>query len=422
MCFVKKRRENRFRAILPPPACEPLFRQPRRALRCPVSSLTEAVDGSEFTRKTAKAVSGQLPDSFRRKSAVLLDLRAQRVKIAGNLPMPLKSYAVLKGRPKATRISAEGHPHFQLHLEANGDSYRVAINVRSMLEPSEMEYLIKLRFGHPITAKLGRLAAGLHPVDSQPGGLALDYLRLNLFPRNQFLKLPSQQSNGGTDLNQVIAGIFAGAISDPGCWVYVYGEPWQAEASDHIFRFHPSRGMHDVHMNQGNDPCHLEQDGCWQDGAVLIEHPRQQRWTGLFLKFQSQTWHTDPATGHALPSDPFAAALPPGCQRGESPVRIIAALAHPLNGQMPEESVTLLNVSPYAVNLDGWRLTGDAKSRWPLHGRLAPGEAREIPLGPALPLGRQGGIVTLVNREGLKVHGVYYTAEQAARAGWRITF
>jgi len=338
--------------------------------------------------------------------------------------MPLKSYAVLKGRPRATRISAEGHPHFQLHLEAHGESYRVAINVRSMLEPSEMEYLIKLRFGHPITKALSRLSPGLHPVERCPGGLALDFIRLNLFPRDQFLKLPSHQLNGGTDLNQVLEGIFAGAISDPGCWVYVYGEPWESDGFDRIFRFHPSRGLHDVHMNQGNDPCHLEQDGCWQDGAVLIEHPRQQRWTGLFLKFQSQTWHTDPANGHALASADggLSAAMPPGCHSEESTVRIVAALVHPLDGQLPHESVTLLNVSPYPVDLAGWHLTGDAKGKWPLRGRLAPGEAREIPLGPEAPLARQGGIVTLVNREGLKMHGVYYTAEQAARAGWRIAF
>ena len=338
--------------------------------------------------------------------------------------MPLKSYAVLKGRPLATCASAQGHPHFQLHLEAKGDSYRVAINVRSMQEPSEMEYLIKLRFGHPITTGLSRLSPGLHPVECQPGGLALDFIRLNLFPHDQFLKLPSHQPNGGADLNQVLEGIFAGAIADPGCWVYIYGEPWQADASDRLFRFYPSRGLHDVHMNQGNDPCHLEQDGCWQDGAVLIEQPRQQRWTGLFLKFQSQTWHTDPASGHALASLqwPWPAALPTGGHNEESAVRIIAALVHPLNGELPHESVTLLNVSPYPVDLGGWHLTGDSKGRWPLHGRLVPGEAREIPLGPALPLDKHGGIVTLVNREGLKVHGVYYTAEQAARAGWRIPF
>ncbi|MEI8233280.1 MAG: YukJ family protein [Verrucomicrobiota bacterium] len=338
--------------------------------------------------------------------------------------MPLKSYAVLKARPKATRSSVEGHPHFQIQLDANGAFYRAAINVRSMLEPSEMEYLIKLRFGHPIIASLRRLPPGLHPVEQRPGGLALDYLRLNLFPRDQFLTLPGNHANGA-DLNDVLEGIFAGAIADPGCWVYVYGEPWEADATDHIFRFYPSRGLHDVHMNQGNDPCHLEQDGVWQDGAVLIEHPRQQRWTGLFLKFQSQSWRTDPVDGHALsfPGEPFAApcggrgVLPPECT-----VRIAAALVNPLPAQPPREAVTLLNVSPQIVDLSGWQITSGEKGKWRLQGRLGPGEAREMPLGPAQPPNHHGGILTLVNREGLKVHGVYYTPEQAARAGWRIPF
>lgn len=341
--------------------------------------------------------------------------------------MPLKSYAVLKGRPVATRSSAQGHPHFQLKIEANGEFHRAAINVRSMLEPSEMEYLIKLRFGHPITVALHRLAPGLHPIEPKPGGLALDFIRLNLFPRDQFMKLPGHQPNGGADLNDVLEGIFAGAMADPGCRVYVFGEPWEAGTRDHIFHFSPSRGMHDIHMNQGNDPCHLEQDAPWQDGAVLIEHPRQQRWTGLFLKFQSQSWRTDPATGHALPEpEGLLGTAPAPCHSGvralECTVRIAAILVNPAPGQPLRQSVTLLNISPAAVDLTGWRLTGEGKARYPLSGRLRSGEAREIPLGPELELSEHGGILTLINREGLKVHGVYFTGEQAARAGWRIAF
>jgi len=341
--------------------------------------------------------------------------------------MPLKSYAVLKGRPTATRVSVHGHPHFQLQLEANGNYFRVAINVRSMLEPSEMEYLIKLRFGHPITNELHRLAPGMHSVESRPGGLALDYIRLNLFPRDQFQRLPSYNTNGGADLNNVLEGIFAGAMADPSCWVYAFGESWEADGDDHVFRFYPSRGLHDVHMNQGNDPCHLEQDGPWQDGAVLIEHPRQQRWTGLFLKFQSQTWRTDAVTGHALPSsmDALLEAPQPGCpdaHSAESTVRIAALLVNPINGQPQYPTITLFNVSPYPVDLSGWHLTGGGKTKWPLNGKLRSGETREIPLVPTQPLDEKGGIVTLVNRQGLKVHGIYYTAAQAARAGWWIPF
>jgi len=185
--------------------------------------------------------------------------------------------------------------------------------------------------------------------------------------------------------------------------------------------------MHDVHMNQGNDPCHLEQDGTWQDGAVLIEHTQQQRWTGIFLKFQSQSWHTDNVNGHTRPllEELFSPAASPECYGPNNPeytIRIIAALVNPSNGDPPHESVTLLNVSPYPVNLAGWRVTGGEKGKWPLQGKLRPGETREFPLGPAQTVGNNGGIVTLLNREGAKIHGIYYTAEQAARKGWRIPF
>ena len=339
--------------------------------------------------------------------------------------MPLKSYAVLKGKVKAKVAHVQTHPHYHLWITANGLDYRAAINIRSMHEPAAMQYLLKFRFRHPITADLSRLTSGLHPVEPHSGGLALDYIRLNLFHRDQFLTLPFMGPDCGGDLSDVMDGVVGGAMVDPACRVYVFGEPWEADASDRVFRFYPSRGLHEVHMNQGNDPSHWSQDGPWQDGAILFEHPRQERWTALFLKFQTQSWQTDDATGHPLPPSREEAGVPPP-QQSEGAVRIIAVLVRPLNGAgRPKggpESVTLLNVCPFPVNLEGWTLHNRAHSKWKLHGTLAPGEAREVPLGESLALGNRGGIVTLANREGYKVHGVSYTAEQAARDGWRIPF
>jgi hypothetical protein len=37
-------------------------------------------------------------------------------------------------------------------------------------------------------------------------------------------------------------------------------------------------------------------------------------------------------------------------------------------------------------------------------------------------LGNKGGIITLINQEGLKVHGVSYTKEQVQREGWTVVF
>ena len=48
--------------------------------------------------------------------------------------------------------------------------------------------------------------------------------------------------------------------------------------------------MHDIHMNQGNDPRFERDDGVWQDGGLLIHFPGLSRWIGIFLA-SSQAWH-----------------------------------------------------------------------------------------------------------------------------------
>jgi len=53
-------------------------------------------------------------------------------------------------------------------------------------------------------------------------------------------------------------------------------------------------------MNQGNSGRFKNDDGVWQDGGLLIEFPNQNQWTAVFLKFQSQSWHTDDQTGHTI--------------------------------------------------------------------------------------------------------------------------
>ena len=33
---------------------------------------------------------------------------------------------------------------------------------------------------------------------------------------------------------------------------------------------------------------------------MLLHFPGESRWVGIFLAFQSQAWHTDDSTGHAI--------------------------------------------------------------------------------------------------------------------------
>ena len=93
-------------------------------------------------------------------------------------------------------------------------------------------------------------------------------------------------------------------------------------------------------------------------------------------------------------------------------------------GPAPEaESVLLLNASPDAVDLTGWRIADRAGQTCPVPGGpLAAGETRRVALTERVALGNGGGTITLLDAGGLKVGGVAYTAADARREGWTVTF
>ncbi|MFP4099418.1 DUF2278 family protein [Coleofasciculus sp.] len=55
--------------------------------------------------------------------------------------MPLENYGVLKGRPVQRRLATTANAHYQVHIVDKDTDYRIAINVRSKLSPSELEYV-----------------------------------------------------------------------------------------------------------------------------------------------------------------------------------------------------------------------------------------------------------------------------------------
>jgi hypothetical protein len=167
-------------------------------------------------------------------------------------------------------------------------------------------------------------------------------------------------------------------------------------------------------MNKGNAERFIPQDGVWQDGALFIHFPVIQRWIAIFLKFQSQCWHTDDITGHCIATveEPMLDGI----------IRIVAALPNPIGGAPEAETVTLLNTSPQAINLTGWAIADRQKQKHSLSGSLPAGQTVVIPLPPNVQLGNQGGVISLLNPDGLKVDGVSYTREQAQREGWTVVF
>ena len=95
---------------------------------------------------------------------------------------------------------------------------------------------------------------------------------------------------------------------------------------------------------------------------------------------------------------------------------------NPFGPAPEEESVILLNTSPNAINLQGWRIADKVKNHCNLNGMIGGGSALTVNLKAPVQLGNKGGLITLLNPDGLKVDGVAYTADQASREGWVIAF
>jgi predicted deacylase len=104
-------------------------------------------------------------------------------------------------------------------------------------------------------------------------------------------------------------------------------------------------------------------------------------------------------------------------------LRILAALVNPAGPAPEAESVLLLNASSDAADLTGWRIADRLKNTCPVPaGRLAAGTVLTVPVADGVQLGNSGGVITLLDPQGLKVHGVSYTADQANQEGWTLTF
>ena len=335
--------------------------------------------------------------------------------------MPLKKYGVLVARAiERRREGGTDSPHYQIHLaDGVGAGYRAAVNVLSAESPSELLYYVDDDLEHPITGALAGLTPGWHALGPRGG---LDFIRGNLFTRADMRALPPDVAGPDNDLADVLDHYVQRAIAEPDALVYAFGEPWGPEsARDKIFGFRPGNGVHDIHMNQGNSARFRGDDGVWQDGGLLLHFPGESRWVGIFLAFQSQAWHTDDTTGHAIAAP--APVPTPGPEPEDGAVRILAAMVNPNGGAPERETVLLLNASPDPIDLAGWRIADRMSQTCTLPSvRLDGGAALTVTLREGVQLGNKGGSITLLDEAGLKVAGVAYTADQAKREGWTVTF
>ena len=338
--------------------------------------------------------------------------------------MPLTGYGVLAGQVVDSR--AEGgadSPHFQIRVRGAGTDFRIAVNVLSQESPSELLFVADEAFSHPLVQALPDLPDGFTAVPGKAGGLALDFIRGNLFDRQAMRALPATAPGPDNDLADKLGHYVSRAAADPAARVYAFGQRWGPEAGipDKIFGFSPGNGVHDVHMNQGNTGHFRSDDGVWQDGGLLLHYPGQDQWVAIFLAFQSQAWHTDDQSGHALAGPPGPPG--PGPDGTDHPMRIVAALVNAVGPAPEQETVTLINAGTQDADLTGWALADRLKQLMPLDPVTLPaGETARILLRPPIQLGNQGGLITLLDPAGLKADGVAYTKQQASTEGRTIVF
>lgn len=356
--------------------------------------------------------------------------------------MPLKNYGVLKGKAVEVRLATSRNAHYQVRLIDETTDYRIAINVRSQMTPSEVEYIVIDNFSHPVLNKLPEFQLGFTQLAPTPQSGALDFIRDNLFDRAMMKPLPFDVPGIDNDLNEKIDRVMQRAIADERAVVYAFGERWGPEErmKDKYFAFLPGNGIHDIHMNQGNLGRFVGDDGVRQDGGLIINFPDENEWIAIFLKFQSQCWHTDDTTGRRLqgvakgyvvreedaPNPALPAATPsrvdlPDEVEPHGMVRIIAAMVN--SSKTPEvETVTLLNTAAHELSLNGWFLMDTGKQRIPLSGKLAAGATQVVQVKRPNALSNRGGTISLINDGGLKVDGVAYTREQARNPDWTLVF
>jgi len=227
--------------------------------------------------------------------------------------MPVQNYSVLKGKPTAGKIVSGSSTHYQITVEATGGPFTVAVNIEST-DGSEVLYDIDHTFTPPDVAVLAALPSGMTSLQSQSGGLALDFVReqingqpmiteasLTLLPQKISAGNASKAAKGqrpdsaslrAQALTNAVTLLISQAISDGNATLYAFGSAY-ADSGE-------VDGIHDIHMNQGNPVPgdYAGDNGIWQDGAMFVQMPSLnsnplQTWVAVFLAFQTESWNTN---------------------------------------------------------------------------------------------------------------------------------
>ena len=220
--------------------------------------------------------------------------------------MPITNYSVLAGDPVSGKVVSGASAHYQITMNAPGGPFTIAVNIQSV-DGSEVLYAIVEDFTPPDLAGLTALPMGMAALKSEPGGLALDFVRSTvgaapMITKAQMTLLPqvgTKATSGSVEaqaiqqakamaLQNAVVTLLNMTIADKDGVIYAFGSAFADGGK--------VDGIHDIHMNQGNPKNnHGGDNGIWQDGALFISLPSKGTWTAVFIAFQTESWTTDSA-------------------------------------------------------------------------------------------------------------------------------
>jgi uncharacterized protein YukJ len=207
-----------------------------------------------------------------------------------------RTYGVLVGKVQDGQMDPGGKsPHYEIWIKADGD-YRIAVNVQSV-DGSDVLALFDPDFKAATKLDLPTRAAGaagFTPLRTGPGGEGLDYLRDGLFSVASMAPIPAE--GAGVNLANLLDGQIERAKADDAAVALVCGEFFRDSGTDKTFGFSPERGVHDIHMMQGNSGNFANDNRVNGDGALFIRYAGGET-IALFARFTVQEIPTDDTTG-----------------------------------------------------------------------------------------------------------------------------
>ena len=205
-----------------------------------------------------------------------------------------RRYGVLVGSVREGRLEGGRSPHFSIWVAGWGN-FRVAVNVQSQ-DGSEVVALFDPNYSSPSPAlDLAGLAGGsrgFQPLKTGPGGNGLDYLRDNLFDVSAMQ--PAPDVGGDASLDTLLETQVMRAQADAGAVAIVFGQSFDdgGQSRDELFGFSPARGVHDIHMNQGNSGSFERDNTTHGDGALFFVFSNADM-AALFVRFATQGTETN---------------------------------------------------------------------------------------------------------------------------------